>query len=1493
MTTPSEKISLIANPPPNEPYTHTDEDIIFMCSLQGAGPKQTAKPHTGPKTKATSNRKRGSLDKKQRSIDKYLSCAVPGLQATDSTQDACTPKRMKAKATTPYLNSKNTRSTINASKANGKKATNSDQKNVQNDREPPGPNIHPPADKWVYPEAVGLLCHAQVACMCAVHTINADAGRPTITGEELIKKLETELPTAENEIVKHNSSGNFTLMEINRYLYWYSPSPVALVPLFATGFPLHTEGGGHPRIRDKNGNQVKYPTQHEILEALPQGCTSIWINELTDGFKHFYLRQLSPVDNNWYEVDSIPYASSGQIKATTAQDWAKTETVYCCIVELDAYLYQLTDIRLPRQHRQQLPHDRSTLKYISLSQIQLSHVRLPKSGDTIMHEAVVRPHAQSRPQPAPLPELPDKEQPQPQGLKASSRPKLRPFQAAGPSTKVPQKPAIPISFSSTENPVPQGFSAQAVDHFNTDIYQAGSCLFESIAYIELTAGCPPNTLPTLEPVRQRALELRELTGAYIAENHDTPLEDHTGPAAAEDNIPFSDHIKFLAGESGYKEIIRPGQEVASYVEHLMMDPYATGSKALWGDNICLKGLHHALNKASLHVYTFAHNTPDQLNLLKIEDPHPNSNKPTYHLLHRAASHTAEHFMPLVQLGNQVGNPVSLMSPPRPKHSAINHAKENRALQKTTLKRPPSASKHRDSSEHAHKKTKGAFPLIAAQRGEKSAPTPAQQPPFTLGAKCKPLLPPTSSIKRSTSGIHPPIRKHQQPAEGEAVYDQPPPTNYEHADPSTSYAPATVKRQRNIRARDISSYLPPAKHTPSSISQHPKKRGPEPHPENTLQQSAIPTGFHHVHTQKIPADATGQRKKAKPAEVPTSSPSPLTNITAHFQFTSKRPQEPTPGNNKKAPMSPTCKTQLPAQPPKTSHVALDKENSPIEPHAERPGPKDIGPAASDVTDKETKAPHQTAKIDDQIDPHQKAGPETAQSSPHNGNQARMQCLTLNLRGLWTSMGLIQDIIKKHGPDIVVFTETKLRPRKQNPKWAHAVLRDYHIIHSKCGTNHRVAQAGIMIAIHKRLCPQRNQISNCPIPAHCSGHLLPLIIQRPLSRPLLLTGVYMPQTSLEQKTVQTAMSAVACQHPEHLLITAGDFNAALYPNDRASAVNRVCKSRIDQQHRALSQTLKLSSIDAPIDTTPRPYTYRSETYANGYTYKSRIDDILISVPQEELRTHATIEVVSTEGQLTDHQAVLAQLPYSLLKQLPPLLFETPEAKPVPQVKLVTPLKPKLALTSATTDRIGHQIQRVKQDLRKIMEDEVLPHWEQISSTDARTPNPLTHVQSQASQTVVDTIGEQISELFQAMLPIAHDVCETKNTNPTGMKHRTRSAQRKRKKLRQQRCTLAALRQGNAPNCTDSELAQTMSDLRTQVPDSEDLSEQELLARTETKTYMANLKTQQVHLDRKEQTYARQKHIKSLQELADKNQKLGNKIFTGAKHESLKECTEDPKH
>ena len=753
--TPSRKDTSGRKPghPPYNPYNHTYEDLKFLCSLQGAGPKPTAKPQTGPRTKTTSNRKRGSLDKKQRSIDKYLSCAVPGLQGTDPAYDACTARRMKANPMTPNLNSKMTHSNINASKANSKKATKSNQKEVKKDQEPPGPTRHPPAETWVYPEDVGLSCHAQVACMCAVHTINADVGRPTITGEELIQKLETELPLAENEISKHNSSGNFTLMEINRYLYWYSPSPVALVPLFATGFPLHTDGG-HPRIRDKKWQPVKYPTQHEILEALPQGCTSIWISELTDGFKHFYLRQLSPVDNNWHEVDSIPYASSGQIKATTTQDWAKTETVYCCIVVLDAYLHQLTDIRLPMQHRQKLPRDRSTLKYISLSQIQLSSVRLPKPGDTIMHEARVRPHAQTRPQPAPLPELPDKERPTPQGLKALSRPKLTPFQAAGTITKIPQQPAIPISVSSTDNPIPQGFSAQAVDHFNTDIYQAGSCLFESIPYIELTVGCPPNTLPTLEPVRQRALELRELTGAYIAENHDTPLEDHMGPAAAGDNIPLSDHIKFLAGEPGYKETIRPGQEVASYVEHLMMDSYATGSKALWGDNICLIGLHHALNKASLHVYTFAHNTPDQLNLLKIEHPHPNSNQPTYHLLHRAASHTAEHFMPLVQPGNQVGNPVSLMSPPRPKHSAIYHAKENRALQKTTLKRSPSASKYRDSSEHAHKKTKGALPLIAAQRGEKSAPTPPQQPPFTLGAKCKPPLPPTSSVKRSTSGSPP-------------------------------------------------------------------------------------------------------------------------------------------------------------------------------------------------------------------------------------------------------------------------------------------------------------------------------------------------------------------------------------------------------------------------------------------------------------------------------------------------------------------------------------------------------------------------------------------------------------------------------------------------------------------------------------------------------------------------------------------------------------------
>jgi hypothetical protein len=133
----------------------------------------------------------------------------------------------------------------------------------------------------------------------------------------------------------------------------------------------------------------------EILEILPQGCTSIWINELAAGFKHYYLRQLSPIDHNWYEVDSIPYANSKQIKRTSAHDRAKTECMYCCMVELDAYLHQLTDIRLPTQYKQPLPAVPSTMKYISLSQVTLSSERLPKPADSIMHEARMRPQAQS------------------------------------------------------------------------------------------------------------------------------------------------------------------------------------------------------------------------------------------------------------------------------------------------------------------------------------------------------------------------------------------------------------------------------------------------------------------------------------------------------------------------------------------------------------------------------------------------------------------------------------------------------------------------------------------------------------------------------------------------------------------------------------------------------------------------------------------------------------------------------------------------------------------------------------------------------------------------------------------------------------------------------------------------------------------------------------------------------------------------------------------
>jgi hypothetical protein len=113
--------------------THTSKNPLeFLCLLQGAGPPQKTKPQTRLPTKATSKLKRVK-DKKQCHIDKYLTIAVPGLQATDPTQKPNMAKtKMHLKSQITKLHSKALHfSRTNTFETTSKKALVSLQRNKQ------------------------------------------------------------------------------------------------------------------------------------------------------------------------------------------------------------------------------------------------------------------------------------------------------------------------------------------------------------------------------------------------------------------------------------------------------------------------------------------------------------------------------------------------------------------------------------------------------------------------------------------------------------------------------------------------------------------------------------------------------------------------------------------------------------------------------------------------------------------------------------------------------------------------------------------------------------------------------------------------------------------------------------------------------------------------------------------------------------------------------------------------------------------------------------------------------------------------------------------------------------------------------------------------------------------------------------------------------------------------------------------------------------------
>jgi hypothetical protein len=202
----------------------------------------------------------------------------------------------------------------------------------------------------------------------------------------------------------------------------------------------------------------------------------------------------------------------------------------------------------------------------------------------------------------------------------------------------------------------------------------------------------------------------------------------------------------------------------------------------------------------------------------------------------------------------------------------------------------------------------------------------------------------------------------------------------------------------------------------------------------------------------------------------------------------------------------------------------------------------------------------------------------------------------------------------------------------------------------------------MAVHKDLLAGTEPHIITPI-EETQGFVYQMDIRRPESAPLLLTGVYLPTGPTAPYIRPGLYKHIERQHqahPHHVHILAGDMNATLYPTDRDPGR----KGSLDPQYRQFIHNLGLLPLDHPSDHT-QPGRERT-FYTKGDPSQgavSRIDDILTNTEVASQPGHQ-IQTMDTTDLNTDHQGLIAHLPYTALGQLPLPKPKSPRTTPQPQ-------------------------------------------------------------------------------------------------------------------------------------------------------------------------------------------------------------------------------------
>ena len=345
-----------------------------------------------------------------------------------------------------------------------------------------------------------------------------------------------------------------------------------------------------------------------------------------------------------------------------------------------------------------------------------------------------------------------------------------------------------------------------------------------------------------------------------------------------------------------------------------------------------------------------------------------------------------------------------------------------------------------------------------------------------------------------------------------------------------------------------------------------------------------------------------------------------------------------------------------------------------------------------------------------------------------------------------------------PSVVVFTETKLTTllsRRDNVQQEFSGGRAFtkgasrrHVTFSCADPEtRRDAQKpqrwGVCVTV---AAPWASLATTVSVPDELRGMVACVDIRRARTGPALLfriVGVYIPPASSATAAERDAVhqyirqQCAACSNaaanntaPYHLVI-AGDVNATLHPDDRASGNTY----DMDTKWRALVRDCALSPLPEPPEGAGRQHTWVSDP---GRDHQSgRIDDILVLPHTLALCPTTQMRVLGQFDSTSDHSPLTAVLDLSSLgvtcpPNEPPADSPAPTATP-PRIHLPVPAATLRAACETAAADCGRQLAELEEILDTVAASPLPP----LAGADALVQDLDRRVTS-IHTTVVDTVA-----------------------------------------------------------------------------------------------------------------------------------------------------------